>query len=477
MRALYIDCFSGLAGDMFLGALFDLAEHLGEADRVNPRALHEALKSLKLPHWEFQVTRVQKHGISGIEVSVCTPWGIEEVVDLTEDDKREHSLKHEHEQEVDEVHTHEHTHEHTHNHTHEHTHEHSHEHAHGLTFKEVIQLIQSSDLDQLTVQRALKVFTCLGEAEARAHDLPIDDVHFHEVGMIDSIVDIVGVAWCLTQLNVTKITSAPPPVNRGWVRCAHGVMPLPAPATAHLLEGLPTITSTLKVELITPTGAALIKAFAEDVSDQWPSRPSLAVGWGAGKRNLSDRPNLVRVVVSDLDPEHNVPACVILSCNLDDLTPEHLASTCQLLLDRGALDVWQTPILMKKGRGGVQLNLLCDLQKRIQFETLILRHTTTLGVRGHKVTRVTLPRYVREVDTPWGQCSVKISLIEMRHKGEMSQKRWRVKPEHDQVVRLSRHAELSTAELSRWVTERAYQLIDHEWGEQLSSTLDEEEKS
>ena len=430
MRTLYIDCFSGLAGDMLLGALFDLAAQLGEADRVNPAQLERELESLNLPEWHIEVERRLKQGIAGLGVRVVTPWGVEHVEDHSE-------------------------------HSHAHSHEHSHEHSHGLELVQILDLIKGSGLDHDVITKASKVFNLLGLAEARAHHVPIDRVHFHEVGMVDSIVDIVGVAWCLNQLRVTRVLSAPPPLNRGWVKCAHGVMPLPAPATGHLLEGIPTEASPLRVELVTPTGAAIIKALADEVTSSWPHPPVLATGWGAGTRDLPDRPNLVRVTchAEETLQHEEVLNCVLLETNLDDHTPEMLAAACQVFLQEGALDVWQQPIMMKKGRVGVLLSVLCPLDQRARFERFILEHTSTLGVRGTEVRRTVLARRRLWVSSPWGDCPVKVSRSTDLSARQNTRAHWKLKPEYDVIIKLAQESQGARDEISRWVIQRAYEIL------------------
>ena len=459
MRTLYIDCFSGLAGDMMLGALFDLAVNLGEDDRVNPSALTSALSPLSLPPWRLEVEPRHKQGIRGLGVSVLTLWGEERVQDVTPDQLAHTSSPH-HGHHNHDDHAHE---------DHETSSSHGAHHVHGRSLIEILDLISNSGLSERVQRRARAVFEALGEAEGRAHGIPPLEVSFHEVGMIDSIVDILGAAWCLDALEVTQIISAPPPLNRGWVKCAHGLMPLPAPATSFLLTGLETAESPHSVELITPTGAAMIRAWAREINARWPKSPTLSIGWGAGRRDLSDRPNLLRVILNETEPDlgdhRDLPPsrCWLIEANIDDQTPEALATARDLLLASGALDVWLTAIVMKEGRSAVTLSVLSASEQVDELERLLLIHSAAIGCRRSRWERAVLPRRIMSVVTPWGSCRVKVTRLPDEISDQASETqleaRWRLKVEHRDVRALALKHQRSVAEIEREVLDQAHALL------------------
>ncbi len=445
-QSLYIDCFSGIAGDMFLGALFDLADALGNADQVNPQRLEQALSHLDLPSWSLSLKPCSKHGLVGKKLRVLTPWGEEKVEDISTD--HEHSHTHDHEHPHTHDHEHPHTHDHEHPHTHDHEHSHTHDHDHGLNFLEIKSLILESKLTKNTIDRAIKVFEVIAQAESRAHGISVEKVHFHEVGMLDSIIDVLGSAWCLDQLHITEIISAPPPVNRGWVRCAHGTMPLPAPATAFILEGIKTCTSPYQVELVTPTGAAMLKAWAQEVTSHLPVYPIKAIGFGAGERDLKDRPNLLRLFTYSTDlQDHQKPqqsfsldlpttSCWLYESNIDDMRAEDLAVATEQLFQAGALDVWQSPITMKKNRLGCMLSVLCSDQKAQKIEETLLFYSTSIGCRKQRMERKVLERRFLTLETQWGSCRIKVSRLTSKHLGA-EKDLWRYKPELEDLKRLA----------------------------------------
>lgn len=437
MRTLYIDCFSGVAGDMMLAGLLDLADHLGVTDAVSVETLTDALRSLELPEWEVKVEERHKMGLRGLGVRVITPWGEEETSD------------------------HPHSRDHSHEHSHDHSHDHAHTHQHGLSLTEILSKIQSSSLTSRVKTLAVDAFMALGQAEARAHGVKLESVHFHEVGMIDSIVDIVGSAWCIDALNIHRVIAAPPPINRGWVKCAHGVMPLPTPATSFLLEGIPTSPSPHEVELVTPTGAAMIRAWSAEVTSALSSAPTLAIGWGAGRRDLADRPNLLRLILSErvasIEAGSDLPPteCWLIEANIDDQSPESLATARDTLLALGALDAWLTAIVMKEGRSATQLSVLCEPSRVHDFEGLVLRHTTAIGCRRTRYERAVLPRRLLTVETMFGECRVKVT--QTPH--SVGTTSWRLKVEHREARALARERGLTLAEVERVVLSRAYAVL------------------
>ena len=470
MRTLYIDCFSGLAGDMMLGALLDLSEQLGVKDQVNTTSLFEALSAIPLPPWQIEVDTCHKQGIRGLGVKITTPWGEERVEDAV--------LEH-----YDPINSsyHEHTHSESYHHdtssseilridkedesNHAQTrarHQNHSNHEHGLSLAQIISLIDASPVPQQVKQRSQEVFDILGVAEGRAHGIAPLDVHFHEVGMVDSIVDIIGSAWCLTKLNITHIISAPPPLNRGWVKCAHGVMPLPTPATGFILEGIETIQSPHQVELITPTGAAMLRAWSHTITATWPTDPAIAMGWGAGKRDLPDRPNLLRVVLSESKQSGQQSSsspptiCWLIEANIDDQSPEAIATAKGLLLSAGALDVWLTAIVMKEGRSAVKLSVLCVAERIAELERLLLIHSSAIGCRRTRWERTVLPRRFLKVVTSIGTCQVKVTQLPDAKTSD----HWRIKVEHRDARHLARQNDLSVAEVERRVLDQAHLLLN-----------------
>ena len=359
-RLLYFDCFSGIAGDMALGALIDLGL---DVDRLTA-----ALRTLTLSPWRLDVRRVTKSSLTGVKVDV---WVGDVIADQQPPD-----------------------------------HHHSHEHGHGRHYSELRDMIAGSDLPPPVIARALSAFGALAEAEARVHGTTVEDVHFHEVGAVDSVVDLVGCAWGLWALGVDVVESAPLPISRGFVQTAHGRLPLPAPATAHLLEGLPIVPCPVPKELVTPTGAAMIKAWARRVGDI-PAMTVSGVGWGAGTLDLPDRPNLLRLMIGETTDA--TEDCALITTNLDDMNPELAGHLLDALLTAGALDAWFTPIQMKKNRPGVMVGALAPLGIQAQVEGILLRESTAIGLRRQRVARTVLPRRIESVQTPFGPIDVKIA--------------------------------------------------------------------
>jgi uncharacterized protein (TIGR00299 family) protein len=275
------------------------------------------------------------------------------------------------------------------------------------SFREIESLISSSKLAESVKQLALSIFERLARAEADVHRTTLDDVHFHEVGAVDAIVDIVGAAAAFEYLGA-EVKASPVPLGRGFVDCRHGRLPLPAPATLNCLHGVPTVDAGLEVELVTPTGAAIIATVAREFGAWFPVRP-LRIGWGAGTRGLPDRPNALRMILGSEEQQAASLTHALLEANLDDMTGELAAHALNTLLREGALDAWVVPIVMKKGRPGMILSALCEKDQTSHLSEVILRETTSLGVRQSLVSRRELIRSTTEVMTPWGVVRVKIS--------------------------------------------------------------------
>lgn len=342
MRALHFDCFSGISGDMTLAALLDAGADLA--------AVRAAVDSLGLPV-RLDVEKVRKGGFAATQVFVVAP------------------------NETD--------------------------HRHLPDIREILDRANLSDRQR---DLAWRIFQKLGEAEATAHGIPVEKVHFHEVGAADSITDIVGSAVALDSLGVERITSRSVPTGTGTVKCAHGVMPIPAPATANLLTGVPLAATAIKGELTTPTGAAILAT----VVQAWTESPPLtirSIGHGAGQRELLEQPNLLRVFVGDVaetaNPEE-VDTVWVLETNLDDVPAEVVGYCQERLFAAGALDVWCVPIQMKKGRPGVLLSVIAPAERCDAVEAVLFRETATFGVRRYPVQRHKLRREAVTMTTPWG---------------------------------------------------------------------------
>lgn len=276
-------------------------------------------------------------------------------------------------------------------------------------FAQIDAMLVASPLETKTKDLARRIFRTLAESEAMVHKMPIERVHFHEVGAVDAIVDIVGAAAAFTYLGATVVCS-PLPMGRGFIRAEHGVLPNPPPAVVNCLRGIPTYSVDLDVELVTPTGAAIVATLAVQ-SSRWPTISPERVGYGAGRRELKDRPNLLRAVLgseparsTDVGASH-----VLLEANVDDMTGELAAHALETLLERGALDAWASPVTMKKGRPGLVLSVLCEASRESDLTNTLLTETTTIGVRRLPATRTERPRRVVTVTTPFGDVRVKIS--------------------------------------------------------------------
>jgi uncharacterized protein (TIGR00299 family) protein len=375
-RVLYFDCFSGAAGDMILAALLDAGLPLD--------ALKDALGSLGVEH-ELVVERVMRAGIAATHLSVR---------DKSHDHGHDHDLEHGHE--------------HGHDHSHAHGHSHSHHHEHR-TLAEIARIIDGSGLSAEGKSRAKGLFQRIGEAEAAIHNMPIENVHLHEVAAVDSIIDIVGAVFALEWFGADEIVSSPLNVGGGTVQIAHGSFPVPAPATLRLLTGVPVYSSGQQAELVTPTGALLISDYSSSFGPM-PAMVTHRVGYGAGTKDFGKLPNVLRVVVGERTSATTTADTVLqLDCEIDDMNPQLFAPVSDRLLEAGALDVYLTPVYMKKGRPGTLLTVLLPADMRQAVTTVVFRETTTIGVRFHAVERDTLDREWREVTLAGGVVRMKLA--------------------------------------------------------------------
>jgi uncharacterized protein (TIGR00299 family) protein len=424
MRVGYIDCFAGIAGDMLLGALVDAG--------VPVEVLHNATAALGLGA-SLRIERVDRSGIACTKVHVLVDGHLAEAHAETAHEHEHESHAHEHtHDDAAHGHGHEHSHKHEdahaegeahghgHSHSHEHTHDgvthtHEHSHAHGRSLSAIRRLIHDAALGEPVKQTAIRAFELLGHAEAKVHNVPVEEIHFHEVGAVDAIVDIVAASAGIHHLNVAAWHCSAINVGGGTVVCAHGTFPVPAPATADLLRGLPTYSAHMQQELVTPTGAALLRAINPEFGPQ-PAMRVERIGYGAGTRNSKEFPNVLRVSVGEASEAETVAGVkcetvTVMETALDDLSPQVLAYVAETALARGALDAMLTPVIMKKGRQGTLLTVLCNPADSAALERLILTETTTLGVRIRQERRTCLERRHIPVATEYGKIRIKVGTL------------------------------------------------------------------
>ncbi len=424
MRLLYLDCFSGISGDMTVGALCDLG--------VKPSAFEWELSKLEIgdfhAHWE----RRMRQNIEGVKFSIHE--GATHTHD--QDDEEEHHHHHDHDEEEHGHHHHdheEHAHDHGHDHGHE-THEHPHHehqepehhhhheepdhghHHHGRGFREIRALIEASDLSEFVKRHAIGIFERIAKAEGKIHGMKPDDVTFHEVGALDSIADIVLACVGIEALKVDRVVVSPLAEGHGWIDAAHGRFPVPAPATLEILAGIPLGSVDEPFEFITPTGAAIVAEFAQAFGPM-PALKIEKIGYGVGSRVLKSRPNVLRAVLGEAVTApapidgYERDTITRMESNIDDLSPEILGAVTEQLLKIGALDVFLTPIQMKKNRPGLQLTVLCEESAVGRVAELIFRQTTSFGVRMDRVDRLKLERSFETVQTAYGNLTVKIGRL------------------------------------------------------------------
>jgi hypothetical protein len=413
MKTLYLDIFSGISGDMFIAALLDLG--------VDAAGLEAELRKLSLPGYHLHFGREQKSGIEGVKFDVHLES------DHDRDQGHVHAMLehgHHHHNSPLQFQFRGHSHDHGPSHDHAHSHEHGHSHAGDdqahRDFAAIKSLIGASTLSAWVKEKSLAVFYRLAVAEGKIHGQPPEQVHFHEVGGVDSIVDIVGACISLEALGKPRVRAATVVEGNGWINCAHGRMPIPAPATLALLAARQTAITQCEEphELVTPTGAALLAEFAESFGPLDNFAPE-KIGYGLGTRDNHTRPNVLRAILGTEIPVKAAAASVaskldwdtdrvaVLETNIDDINAEILGQFVETALAKGALDVFHTPIQMKKSRPGVLLTVLCSEDKTEMFAELILRETSAFGVRLHLTERRKLKREFTQVTTPYGQVSVK----------------------------------------------------------------------
>ena len=395
MKGLHLDPVGGIAGDMFLALLVDLG--------VDPAAIEKELAALPVPGYRLNWGREQRQGISGTRLQV----------------------------EIDEQH-------------------------HHRTWLDIDRMLAASRLAPPTRELARRIFRRLGEAEAKVHGIALEKVHFHEVGAIDSIVDVVGAAIGLQLLDAPEVTCAPLPLSRGTVRCAHGNFPLPAPATLEVLKGVPVIDGRCEKELVTPTGAAIAAEIA--TFGEIPAMTIEATGYGVGGRHLEDRPNVLRGIVGHLAEATERDLVSVLETHIDDGNPEWLGALSERLLQAGALDVAFAPLQMKKNRPGTRLTVVAPCGREENLAGLVLRESSAIGVRSYRTERFKLTRRSETVETALGPAQIKL----LSQNGRVL----RATPEYESCRRLAEKSRRSLPEVYR-LAERAADrfFADHDKGE------------
>ena len=401
MRVAYLDCFSGISGDMFLAALIDAG--------VSPKLFEETVAALNIGA-TLEISKVNRSGITATKVDV--------IVNGEKDSPPEGRTR------VSDPH--EHSHSHDHGHPHEHQHEpHAREHGRGLT--EIRELIQHSNIGAHAKSTAIAIFEKLGAAESKIHNVPIDQVHFHEVGAADALVDIICAAVGAEALAVDEFICSPLNVGGGTVHCAHGTFPVPAPATVELLKGAPVYSSGPQAELVTPTGAAIVATLATRFS-QFPEMKIETTGYGAGTNDFPAHPNVLRITIGEASksgagtcgagaPARESSAAAledtvtVLEANLDDLNPQVFGYVMDRLLEAGALDVFATPVQMKKNRPGSLLTILSKPEDAPKLTEIVFAETTTLGIRRREESRQILARKWTTVSTRFGDVRIKIASL------------------------------------------------------------------
>lgn len=387
MSVLYLECKMGAAGDMLAASLYELLTEEAKKDFIHK------MNSLNLSGVEYYPERVKKCGIEGTHMAVS--------IDGMQEHEHEHHHSHEHEHEHGHSHEHEHTHEHVHSYEHEHNHSHSHEHHHS-SLGDIEHIVRGHmDISDKVKDDIMAVYSYIAKAESTIHAVPITDIHFHEVGSKDAIADIAAVCILIDMIAPQRIIASPINVGSGMVKCAHGILPVPAPATALLLEGIPIYSGRVESELCTPTGAALLKYFVSEFIDM-PQLTIKKVGYGMGTKDF-EVANCVRSILGD-ENASNVHAndVIQLSFNVDDMSGEQIGFAMETLLEEGALEVFTIPIGMKKSRPGVMICVILNAADRDKIRELIFKHTSTIGIRESSFERYTLSRRINKVDTKYG---------------------------------------------------------------------------
>ena len=368
MNIVYFDCVAGAAGDMILGSLVAAGAPLAEIDK--------RLRALPLDGFTLGEKRVERHGFEALQLQVDAP----------------DSKKHRH-------------------------------------YPEIVRMLEGGRLPERVFRRAFATFELLGRAEALAHGVPIEKVHFHEVGALDAIIDIVGTAWALELLDVERCYASAIPQGRGFVRAAHGLLPVPAPATMRILEGVAVRMTEIEAELTTPTGAALLKSLCDTIGEPVGIRPR-RVGVATGTRELAERPNVIRAIWGEPLSGEGAGSVEVLETTIDDMNPQLYGHLTDSLFESGAAEVFLTPVQMKKGRPGVLVTALCDPQRSEAVLARLFAESSTIGVRIRREGRAELRRTISEVETPLGRVRVKTAILPNGEERRV--------PEYDDLRRLAK---------------------------------------
>ena len=381
MKIAYFDCFAGASGDMILGALMDAG--------LSPETLKTELAKLDLTHYDLQLKKVVKRGLGGSQAVVI----------------------------VDE--------------------EHHHHHRH---LSQIEEIITASTLDELVKQKSVQIFRRLAEAEAKVHRTTIENIHFHEVGAMDAIIDVVGAVAGLTAMGIQKIYCSPLHLGTGTVECAHGTLPVPAPATAELVKGFPVYSTGVAGELLTPTGAAILTTLASDFGPM-PAMSVECLGYGAGTAD-PPIPNLLRVSIGET--AENIADCemeqvAVIETNIDDMNPQMYDYLIQQILNRGAMDIYLSPVQMKKNRSGTLLTIICTPNSVETFAIFLLKETTTIGMRWRVENRVKARRTIKEIDTHYGPIRFKFA--------QLGNETINVSPEYEDCKRVAHEKKIPLKEV------------------------------
>ena len=382
MKILYFDCISGISGDMILGAFIDMGTDVDELKRD--------LDKLGIGQFSFSVKKVIRNGISVTSLDVETEEG-----------------------------------------------------THHRNYNTIKKIIDESMLSARVKELSNKVFYRLAAAEGKVHSKPVDKVHFHEVGAVDSIVDIVGACICIDRFNIEKIYSSPLKLGSGVVNSAHGVIPVPAPATVELVKDYPVVKTSVKSELTTPTGAAIVTALSDGVVDEI-SFTSYNCGYGAGSKEIEEVPNILRIFLGETDSTLEYDEVMLVEVNIDDMNPELYSFIFDKLFDNGALDVFVTPVIMKKGRPGNVLSVLCEKGNLREISSILFQETTTIGLRTSVVNRLKLKREVIEIDTKFGKMKAKKVIFNNKVK---------IVPEYDECRNIAESRNIPLIDIYKMVQE------------------------
>ena len=393
LRAAYFDCYSGISGDMILGAMVDLG--------VDIKEIRNALKKINLKGYKLHSKKIQRNGLASTQITV-----------KIENKKHQHSPPH-------------------------------------RSFSDIRKLIDQSKLSLVVKNNSIEIFKRIAKVEAQIHNTTIQKIHFHEIGGIDSVIDIVGGVWAIESLNLDIIKSSPLNVGEGFVDCAHGRLPVPAPATLKLLKGIPVFSNGIKKELTTPTGAAMIGFYAES----FESIPTMTIkneGYGAGSHVIPSIPNLLRVFVGDIikDKTNNL---VMIETNIDDMNPEIFETVMESLFSAGALDVYLSAIIMKKNRPATKISVLAECRSREKLSKILLTETSSFGVRFYSVDRLILDREVKKLKTSYGLIKIKL--------GKLDGKIVQAAPEFEDCRKISRTKKLPVKK----IYDEVQALIHNKW--------------